>query len=432
MSARRAVSSATAKAGAINLARLEKVRGRARDLRTHLTERGEVVENPERASVRRRDQVTFLDGEIVNGNDRQVATQRLPVGAVVERYPDPSLRSCVQEARALGVFAQNASELRRGDPVRDRCPRCAVVVGLIQVRLHVVELIPVCGDVRRARRESRRVDHRDARPLRQAGRRHVLPAFSAVARDVDQSVIRAGPDHSGGARRFGDREHGRIVLDGCLVFGDRAAGRAERARVVPGEIGTDRLECLAFVVRLKNHAAPDVHPSRVVRRDHDRVGPLKAILRVRGVVAHRVVRPWIEVPLKTGFDVLSGEETAVRSREHDVGRVGPHRDVAALAAADVVPVADVDSAALPAGAAQRRVVLLRAADAIREMVGRSHVVELPGRLVLLRPRFPAVERHVRAAVVRLDHSLRVVGRDPEVVVVAMRNLDRLECLAVVG
>src|SRR5450759_1822568 len=103
MSARRAISSATAKAGAINLARLEKVRGRASDLRTHLTERGKVVENPERASVRRRDQVAFLDGEIVNGNDRQVAPQRLPVGAVVERYPDPSLRSCVQELSLIHI-----------------------------------------------------------------------------------------------------------------------------------------------------------------------------------------------------------------------------------------------------------------------------------------------------------------------------------------
>ncbi len=223
MSARRAGSASTAKAGAIDLTRLEQVRGSTSDLRTHLTKRGEVIENPERASVRRGDQVAFLDGEIVNWNDRQVATQRLPVGAVVERYPDPSLRSRVQEARALWVLAQDASELCCGNSVRDRRPRRAVVVGLVQVRLHVVELVPVGRDIRRARREIRRVDHRDARPLRQAGRSHVLPGLSTIARDVDQSVIRAGPDHAGGARRFCDREDGRIVLDGCLVFGDWAA-----------------------------------------------------------------------------------------------------------------------------------------------------------------------------------------------------------------
>src|SRR5262249_7872606 len=48
-----------------------------------------------------------------------------------------------------------------------------------------------------------------------------------------------------------------------------------------------------------------------------------------------------------------------------------------------------------------------------------------GRLVVLgRPGGAAVGRHGGAAVVRLDHPQRVVGSDPEVVVVAVRGADR--------
>jgi hypothetical protein len=57
------------------------------------------------------------------------------------------------------------------------------------------------------------------------------------------------------------------------------------------------------------------------------------------------------------------------------------------------------------------------------------VVELRGRLVVDRgPRAAAVERDVGAAVVALDHPARVVGRDPQVVVVAVRHRDRGEGL----
>src|SRR5205085_5538081 len=63
-----------------------------------------------------------------------------------------------------------------------------------------------------------------------------------------------------------------------------------------------------------------------------------------------------------------------------------------------------------AGPAKRRVVLLRAADAVREMVGGFYMIELRRRLILLRPRAAAIEGDVGATVVAFDHPLRKIGR----------------------
>src|SRR6185436_8978640 len=82
--------------------------------------------------------------------------------------------------------------------------------------------------------------------------------------------------------------------------------------------------------------------------------------------------------------------------------------------------------------AQRRVVLLRAEDAVREVAVRGDPVDLRGRLaVLRRPGAAAVDRDVHAAVVRLDHAQGIAGVDPQVVIVAVRRADGGEGAAAV-
>src|SRR6185437_8184965 len=178
--------------------------------------------------------------------------------------------------------------------------------------------------------------------------------------------------------------------------------------------------------------AAHVERARIVRRYHDRDRPLKAILRIRCVVPHRVVRPRIHIPAQSRVGVEASEQTAVRSREHYVRRIRTNRDVAALAAANVVPVIVRDSAFLAARAAQRGSILLRATNAIREVGGRLDVIELSACLVFRSPRLAAVIADRRATVVRFDHSLGVVRCDPQIVIVAVRNADRLVCLSPVG
>ena len=125
--------------------------------------------------------------------------------------------------------------------------------------------------------------------------------------------------------------------------------------------------------------------------------------------------------------LMPGQQAAVAAgvEDVDVARVG--RDVAALAAADLV-----ELTAAGARHAGGRVVLLRAAHVIRHVGGREDVVELRGRKVLIGPALTGVGRHVGAAVVAVDHPCRIRRGDPQVVVVAVRDSDRRQRLAGVG
>ena len=107
------------------------------------------------------------------------------------------------------------------------------------------------------------------------------------------------------------------------------------------------------------------------------------------------------------------------------------RDPAGFAAARLEPVRDVQRAA--ARAAERGVVLLRAADVIRKVRRRDDVIELCGREILVRPGLAAVDADLGAAVVGLDHAIGVLRIDPEIVRVAVAHAPHgAEGLAAVG
>src|SRR6266498_805961 len=143
MTAGGSTAAAAEEGSAVYRARLEQMRRRLRDRRTDLTEGRQVIENPETAAVSRGDEIAFLDGEIVNWNDGQVAPERLPRRAVVERHPHSALGPRVEKSGALGIFAKHPRELRRRNSIRDLSPSRAVVRGLEQIRLHVVELVTI-------------------------------------------------------------------------------------------------------------------------------------------------------------------------------------------------------------------------------------------------------------------------------------------------
>ena len=68
------------------------------------------------------------------------------------------------------------------------------------------------------------------------------------------------------------------------------------------------------------------------------------------------------------------------------------------------------------------VILLRAVGVIREIVVQRDAIELRGGLLILsRPGSPAVGADVGAAVVAFDHPVGIIGRDPEIVIVAVRR-----------
>src|SRR5262249_16103889 len=120
--------------------------------------------------------------------------------------------------------------------------------------------------------------------------------------------------------------------------------------------------------------------------------------------------------------------------EVGVERVG--RDIAVLLHADRVPVAEGDLAVAAAAAhAGRPALLLPAVAPVRELVVGDDLVELGGRLVVPgTPGFAAVDGDGRALVAGEQDDVRVVGVDPNAVVVvaAGRPLDGGERLAAVG
>src|SRR4030095_8272978 len=109
-------------------------------------------------------------------------------------------------------------------------------------------------------------------------------------------------------------------------------------------------------------------------------------------------------------------------------------DITALASPNLIINAGGSSSSPTALArdAERRVVLLGAAHVIREVLRGGYVIELRRRKLLPGPRFTAVDRDVAAAVVAIDHSLGVVGRDPQVVIVSVGDPNRFVSLTSVG
>ena len=128
--------------------------------------------------------------------------------------------------------------------------------------------------------------------------------------------------------------------------------------------------------------------------------------------------------LLPGLDVVAAE-LALAVAVDDLA-VGRRADLAAFAPRRLEPCLR----RLVRGPRERRhirhvvgaVVLLRRVQAIRKLIVGIHHVQLRRRLVhLRRPAPSAILGDVRAAVVGLDHDFRIVGIDPDHVVVTVRR-----------
>ena len=114
-----------------------------------------------------------------------------------------------------------------------------------------------------------------------------------------------------------------------------------------------------------------------------------------------------------------------------IARVGNHEP--ALTTPGRIPIFAANHARVrPARDANVRVVLLRAVNVIRKCVVDCDVIELRGRLIILRrPRFAAVDRDARAAVVCVADAVRILWINPEAVMMPMARREEIECLAAV-
>ena len=183
---------------------LQQIRIGIRDFRASLTQRREVIENPEGAAVGGGDEVVAMHGEIANIGGREIQLQGLPVVAIVEGNVECVFGSGVEQAFAHGIFADHA-----GDPIGlqasgDFLPGLSGIARAENVRLQI--LARVENDVRSAGVVVRGFDGFDLAVFRQAGGRNVLPGLRSVACDLNQTVGAAGPEDGGAdGRRSEDR-----------------------------------------------------------------------------------------------------------------------------------------------------------------------------------------------------------------------------------
>ena len=170
-----------------------------------------------------------------------------------------------------------------------------------------------------------------------------------------------------------------------------------------------------------------------MRGEDDRLGPLEAMLQIGHAPSDHIARPGIDRLRLLGAVVVAGNVSSVRARIDDVRVGGIGRDVSAFAATDLVIISLINSAAgTRVGNGDCRVILLSAIKPVREPVIGGDVIELRRRLVIQRgPTGAAVRRDGRPAVIAVDQALRIVGIDPEAVVVTVRRADGREGLPTV-
>ncbi len=133
--------------------------------------------------------------------------------------------------------------------------------------MHIVQAVRVNDDIGGARLEGRGLDAANGPPLGQpvdvGG--YVVPVFAVVAGQVNQAIVRAGPQQALLPGRFGDGEDGAVDFGARVVAGDGAAGPLLFALVVACQIGTDRVPASAGIACFKEHVAGVVDDLAVVR-----------------------------------------------------------------------------------------------------------------------------------------------------------------------
>ena len=157
------------------IARLEQVRAGVRAHVGALVQRRQVVEDPDRTSLGRDDQVVAVHAHVGNRRDREVELHGLPLPAAVERDVQAVLRSRVHNPVLDRILTHRAHRTAGPNTVHDQRPRAAIIVGAEDVGPEVVEPEPLHADIRTPWPMRREVDVLHSAVGRHPGRGDVLP-----------------------------------------------------------------------------------------------------------------------------------------------------------------------------------------------------------------------------------------------------------------
>ena len=79
--------------------------------------RRKIIENPERATVGRDNEILLLDHHIGNLNDRQVQLKRLPIVSIIEGNVHAELSASIKQPFAIRVLTNNPYKVVGGNTV---------------------------------------------------------------------------------------------------------------------------------------------------------------------------------------------------------------------------------------------------------------------------------------------------------------------------
>src|ERR1700751_1119900 len=162
-----------------------------------------------------------------------------------------------------------------------------------------------------------------------------------------------------------------------------------------------------------------------------RFGPPLAVFHVFVAMPRVIEGPHGDVLRLHRPLVPAVHQTTARTCIYNIGIARIRYHITAFAPAHVVPVLAADVAIIgAAGNRYRGVVLLRTINVIEKLVVGGNVVKLGRRLVVLRrPACARIYADGGAAVVAVDHPLRIRRIDPKPMMIAMRRRQKFQSLA---
>src|SRR5579872_298868 len=160
-----------------------------------ILERTDVIHDPCGAAVRCDDKVieSRLDSYIEDRRVGKIALELFPAAAAVERDPHAALEARIDEIRIDRVLAHGSRGLICRKTGGDRRPRFSEVARLEDIRCVVAAVMTIDRGKSGAICDRRRGNRLNASERRHAWRRHVLPVLSAVARQLDETIVGTGP-----------------------------------------------------------------------------------------------------------------------------------------------------------------------------------------------------------------------------------------------
>ena len=286
--------------------------------------------------------------------------------------------------------------------------------------------MPVHSRIRCPRVGMRRFDVSYLAPRRQFRWRNVLPSFPFILRQFNQPIVRPRPDFPRLHKRRSNRVNHAVAFALWHIRSRRCIQIRWHSGIFSREIGANHLPRASAIRRSKQNLRPEVQHVRIDWRKNQRQRPRASVLARMRQRRRHFLRLFVT-------EILPCD----RAAEHHARTQRVRRDVTIFAARVYwPPIMEIQRAVTAAAWCGYRIaVLLRSVHPVRKLIIRHHVIELRGWLVEPgAPRLTAVARYDRSLVAAENHPPRLIGINPQFVIVvapgrAFESCERLPSVA---